>query len=86
MVTLMGIDFPISEQRNVSANYNAILVFLRLSLMVPVYLPMIWLVFTIKGLVMTLINFFLFAVPSGYVDQTTKAAIVNAAYFKVNFA
>jgi hypothetical protein len=40
--------------------------------------------FTIKGLVMTLINFCLFAVPSGYVDQTTKAAIVNAAYFKVN--
>jgi hypothetical protein len=35
---------------------------------------------------MTSINFCLFAVPSGYVDQTTKAAIVNAAYFKVNFA
>jgi hypothetical protein len=45
---------------------------------------MIWLVFMKKGLVMTLINFCLFAVPSGYVDQTTKAAIVNAAYFKVN--
>jgi hypothetical protein len=50
------------------------------------FFAMIWLVLTKKGLVMTLINFCLFAVPSGYVDQTTKAAIVNAAYFKVNFA
>ncbi len=85
LINFFSFDFPLSEQRNERVSeLQLVRCHSKAKLNGNCLLPDDMVGFTIKGLVMTSINFCLFVVPSGYVDQTTKAAIVNAAYFKVN--